>query len=272
MKLVVNMVAFNEAEFIEAAIRSTIGYVDEFVVIEGSWKTHQEANEGIGARSTDGTIEILKKLQRKYPTLKVFHRNEKEQLAQRNQYWKCCPQENHAMLLQDADEVYDHENIASIRIIANNTPPNHVVQLISKVFINDLKTCSEVLYPRLWMIKWGKDYNFTEPNTIEMDGKKLPVTIPTTLHHFHYSYTHNPERFQQKRNERMLVHKFFPWKLEGDQVVRPTAKITKFEGEHPPLIFKYGKYARRILYGREVITPEEARFINCPLPPEPEDL
>jgi glycosyltransferase involved in cell wall biosynthesis len=271
MKLVVNMVAFNEAEFIEAAIRSTIPYVDEFIVIEGSWKTHQRANEGVGERSTDGTIEILKRLQKKYPVLKVVYRNEEEQLAQRNVYWEQCPQKPHAMLLQDADEVYPHDQIASIRIIANNTPANHVVKLISKVFINDLKTCSEVEYPRLWMVKHPKGHKFVEPNRIKVDGEDYSVFIPTTLHHMHYSYVHNNERFMQKRRERVLVHKFFPWNLKDGKVVRSSAKITQFDGEHPELIFKYGKYARRMLHGRPVITAEEARQIDCPLPKESEE-
>ena len=243
-KLVVNMVAFNEAEFIEAAIRSTIPFVDKFIVIEGSWKTHQDANTDVGERSTDGTIEILGRLQKKYPSvLEVYHRNEVEQLAQRNVYWQVCPQEGHVMLLQDADEVYPQDQIASLRTIANNTPPNHVVKLISKVFINDLKTCSEVEYPRLWTVKDPSKNKFIEPNTITIDGAKYPVFIPTTLYHLHYSYVHNNERFMQKRRERMLVHKFFPWDLKDGKVVRKSAKIVEFDGEHPELIYKYGRYA-----------------------------
>ena len=53
--IVANMVAYNEAEFIEAAIRSTIDFVDKMIVIEGAWKEFLNGNPGASEHTNDGT-------------------------------------------------------------------------------------------------------------------------------------------------------------------------------------------------------------------------
>lgn len=251
--LISNMVVYNEVEFVEAAIRSTINFVDKMIIIEGAWKEFLDGNPGTSKHSNDGTLEILKDLECEFPKKLLIHRYDAiSQLKQRDEYFKLCPREAHVMLLQDADEVWTPEELGKIKVVAQNLPAMHCVRVQSLVFINDLEHVSQVEYPRLWSLpstenlsreKYLDYHRFVEPNRI-ITGNQEYTQLPTSIRYFHYSYCHNTDRFQAKKNERTTLHGFFPWNLDNeDKIVRPDANIKKFVGQHPNVIFKYGRFA-----------------------------
>ena len=246
MKLIANMVVYNEAEFVEAAIRSTIHYVDQMIIIEGAWGEFLDGNPKATERSNDGTLAILELMRREHPDkIKIVRRNSDSQLKQRDVYFEYAPKEPHIMLLQDADEVWTDEEMAKVKIISQNLPANHVVTVNSAVFINDLRHVSYVTYPRIWSLPAGT-HNFVEPNRIVSNNGISNgieyVMLPTSLMYFHYSYCHSPERFTAKKNERTMLHGGFAWRLKGNKVVREDANINEFKDKHPEIIFKYGKF------------------------------
>lgn len=245
IRLIGNMICLNEADIIEYSIRSVIGFLDELIVIEGAYGEHTRANNHV--RSTDGTLEILDRLQKEFDNLTVVQANEPSQLEQRNVYFKHAPQEPHAMLLIDADEVWDEENLNRIHeIIKDPEGPKfgYVYEVQSKVFINDFYTYSPVNYPRLWFLGAGPNHQFVEPNRITTSSIEY-TRIWTDLTYFHYSYTHSPERFLEKKKERTLLHGHFPWELRDGLVQRDDANIMPFKGEHPPVMQTHPLYGLR---------------------------
>lgn len=232
------MVAFNEADFIEYSIRSVIESLDELIIIEGSWAEHYQVNGEL--RSDDGTIEIIKKLQKEFSNISLYHKNENSQLEQRNLYFKLCPKNPHVMLLVDADEVWKEDDLQQIKQIADKWPtsgalPPHVYTVNSLVFINDFYTMSPVRYPRIWELEPGLNYRFTEPNTILINNEEF-YQKDLDLSYFHYSYTHSPERFRQKKRERTKLHGNFAWELRNGLVQRDDANIQQFNEKHPKIM------------------------------------
>ena len=57
MRLSVLMTIYDEAEFVDSAIRSALPYVDDLVIVEGAYE--ETIKPGRSPRSTDGTIDII---------------------------------------------------------------------------------------------------------------------------------------------------------------------------------------------------------------------
>ena len=81
MRLSVLMTAYNEADFIDYSIRSCLDYVDEIIVVEGSYLENQKL--GKSPRSTDGTVEIIEKY-RTNPKVHIIYTNQQSDPQQRN--------------------------------------------------------------------------------------------------------------------------------------------------------------------------------------------
>jgi glycosyltransferase involved in cell wall biosynthesis len=247
MKIFVNMIALNEADFIREAILSTIHYVDKFIVIEGAFREHYEVNGDM--HSTDGTLEILDELKAQFPDkLQVYHHNSDSQLAQRNLYWDYTKGEGHVMLLQDADEVWSRSQIEKIVSWACSRTGDLDLQFPyffkarSLTFINNPQTYSPIDFPRVWTIAKNSCNRFIEPNKIIWGKDSKFIELKSTdedppVSFFHYSYMHSPERFMAKKRERTKLHGFFPWELDSNnQVYREGADIRTFEGQHPEIM------------------------------------
>jgi len=278
MKLIGFMCCVNAEEFIEYSIRSTIEHLDKLIIIEGGWKEYYEVCGN--KRSTDKTIEIIKKLQHEFiDKIDLYFHNEKNQLIQRSQYFKYAPIEEHWMLLQDADEIYPPKSIDRIRRFVNGEYFNpiqsifcDVLKFKSLVFINDFYHVSEVIYPRLFKVRGGLEkldngeeklsHWFLDPNKIGslragghylQIGNENPEVSDITyweypeIEFFHYSYCHSFQRFMEKKKERTKAHGWFAWNInEKGLVVRSDANIKEYTGKHPMLMESHPKYGIRL--------------------------
>jgi len=141
------------------------------------------------------------------------------------------------MLLVDSDEIWTKEQLDKLFESTYKWPRSAALPLIvytvtSLIFINDFKNVSTVIYPRMWEIEYGSQYEFVEPNRILVNGYDFD-RWETDAYYFHPSYCHSSKRFMAKKRERTLLHGFFPWRLEGGKVVRKDAKIEEFRGQLP---------------------------------------
>jgi len=231
------MCAHNGAEFIEYAIRSTIDYVDKFVIIEGAWQTNIKANRQ--PRSVDGTIDILDMLKNEYGNkVEVYPHNDVNQIQQRSRIFEYITHPCWVWLI-DHDEVYDKYNAEKIRNICQNNYPADCIKINSLTFFNDTKHYAPIAFNRLFkIIKNPKLYRMHGANHIIYPYQNKMTNMSKDIYYFHYSYLHTQERFLQKRRERILVHGKFKWEIDQDgKVFTPNGRSFKiFEGEHPEIM------------------------------------
>lgn len=247
------MCAYNEADYIEYSIRSVIDYVDELIVVEGTWKECYLANGKM--RSDDGTLEILERLKKEFPKLKVFEHNDDSQLIQRDRIFEHGPEGDYWLWIIDADEVYDPENAQKTVELTETARKTHGIKVNSLVFINDFYTYVPIAFPRLFYIDDPKKYKFYAPNDLMKFvytylGKDYHELVPVDNHEeeiffYHYSYTHSPERFMEKKRERTRLHGEFKWCLTDGKVYKSGPPPRRFDGDHPELMKTHPLYRKK---------------------------
>lgn len=245
------MAAYNEAEYIEYAIRSTIEHVDVMIVIEGAFKETVET--GGSRHSDDGTLEILSRLKEEFgqklqlvqcsPLPQLNHRNIVFQAVQRlrpdindQEYW---------LWIIDADEVYDEENATKLQTLLQTTE-FECIKVDSMTFVNDFQHWVRIAFPRCFLIQPEIPHYFSGPNHIVQhyvrwgDNRLLndfELNVEDEIKFWHYSYVKAPERFTQKKKERTRVHGSFKWYLgDDDKVTADGVNIREYHGEHPEVM------------------------------------
>lgn len=227
--VVAYMAVHNGADFIRQSIESVITMVDRLVVIEGAWGENVAVNNE--PRSTDGTLEIIGKLQEQYSTIDLWQYNDRDQLAQRNRIFDHIP-DNCWLFIVDHDEVWDVKNLSRLSHLLQNTR-DEAIKVKSLTFINDRYTYSPIAFPRCFRIQPGRKYRFCAPNDL-IEGKRHMGVMPhEDIIFFHYSYCHNPDRFLQKKRERTHLDGHFPWNLRDGLIERPEANVRFYDGPHP---------------------------------------
>lgn len=264
MKIIAYMSAYNEAEYIEPAVRSVINRVDGMIIIEGAFLETVET--GGTRRSNDGTLDILDSLEKEFSNkLHVFEAPTYTQLRQRslvfdvaNYHFPLIARENYWLWLVDADEVYDLENTLKLIDILEKTESD-VIKVDSYTFVNDFKHYVRIAFPRCFRIRSGFQYQFSGPNHLIFREENYPLYKwknmnwrplgPEKNHEdevmfYHYSYVKSPERFSQKKREREHLHGVtFKWYLgEDDEVTCPNFKPRIFTGEHPKIMKDHPKH------------------------------
>jgi glycosyltransferase involved in cell wall biosynthesis len=257
MKIMGYMAAWNEAEYVEYAIRSVIDHVDVMLVIEGAFKETVDA--GGSHRSDDGTLEILERLRDEFGNLHVFQAPVYGQLQHRQLSLNFMTPQDYWLWLVDADEVYDPADAVKLKAVLGSTKAD-VIKVNSFTFVNDFRHYAGIAFPRCFRILEEREYVFSGPNHLlsrrRDGGYGCPWYIPspqdTETHEkdikfFHYSYCKSSERFLMKKKERENVHGTFKWKLdEDDNVVSPGVNIRIFNGQHPEIMRTHPKWNSKI--------------------------
>ena len=95
---------YDEAEFIEQCIESLVDKVDRIICVDGAYARFEHKKP----YSTDGTIEIIQRLQSKYgPKIELIGSETawKDEITKRNEYFK--GKEGDFYIVLDADEVLE---------------------------------------------------------------------------------------------------------------------------------------------------------------------
>ena len=170
-RLSVLMTVYNEAEFVDYAIRACLPYVDDLVIVEGAYQ--ETIALGASPRSTDGTLEILeqwKDAAEKEGEDSIVHfieANEQTDKDQRNAGLEKIKELNPDgwVLIIDGDEVYDKNAFSMIRSAMVNMDRSQKLAAIfrSLTFVNDFKHFAEQDFPRLFKILISRLTKFKFP-------------------------------------------------------------------------------------------------------------
>lgn len=252
-KLSVLMTVYNEAEFVEYAIRSCLPYVDHLVIVEGAYQ--ETIALGASPRSTDGTLNKIQNVIAEYaskedPTaakVRYIEANEKTDKDQRNVGLEIIKELNPEgwFMIIDGDEVYEPATFKMIQVAINNMEKTskYAAYFKSFTFVNDMKHYAEQEFPRLFKITPG--VKFTNDNFVAWEDKKVGWFTPYVIkipyiNYFHYSFCKGKERFEMKKKwwETRFGKPFdYGWKVnEQGKIEDPDHEIYEFTGQHPKVM------------------------------------
>lgn len=233
------MNVYNEADYIGYAIESVIRDLDRLIIIEGKF-----AESSGPVLSDDGTMEVLKDKYLKFYSHRILPLcgENLPQLQQRDMVFGHLDRPCWLWIV-DGDEAYTKENIAKVKEAIQTTKAESL-RINSYVFVNDFRHCVYIKMPRLFHIYPGVDYKFIEPNTIAKNGIRLSEEERPDIFFHHYSYCKSPERFLQKREERIRQTGSFKWNITPEgRIYAPNVNIRVFDGEHPEVMRQHWRYS-----------------------------
>jgi len=142
MRVTVGMIAYNASPVIGAAIRSTYPYVDDIIVVDGSAQ----------GPSTDDTVTMAKSIGSRVSVVSgVFAKPDGswDERRQRQTYLDLMGRsEERWGLAQDADEVYDKENI--LKLIESMDNAKSDIDIISHRFIHFWRNLNQIVTGSQW--------------------------------------------------------------------------------------------------------------------------
>jgi glycosyltransferase involved in cell wall biosynthesis len=242
MRLSVLMTVYNEADFVDYAIRSCLPYVDDLVIVEGAYQETIRLNKS--PRSTDGTCEIIDKY-RLNSKVTIVHSNQESDKDQRNvglDYIKRLNPDGWLLII-DGDECWTENSLTSVKKLAQTFDKQNIkgCYFQSLTFVNDFQHYTNQEFPRLFKIT--ADCQFTNDNFMRWGslGWSSPHIIKHNIKYYHYSFLKSLERFHLKRDwwmHRGLGENFdYGWNVNEDgKIYDPNHKIFKFTGIHPEII------------------------------------
>ena len=261
MKLTALMTIYNEAEFVEYAIRACLLYVDNLVIVEGAYQ--ETINTGRSPRSSDDTNEIVSRIMQeecnREENCKIYYiqANEKSDKDQRNVGLKIAKEiGTDWLLIIDGDEVYQQHTFKMIRNLARILEGTEIYcsYFTSITFVNDLNHYTNQEFPRLFKVTpgcyfvndnymtWIDNKGFTNPDT------QRTIKTPNIKYH-HYAFCKGTERFLSKKQwweTRFANKKFeYDWYVdENGKLYSPNHKIFKYTGRHPEVMKTHKLYKK----------------------------
>lgn len=251
MRLSVLMTVFREVDFVDYAIRSCLPYVDDLVIVEGSYQ--QNRRLGLPARSDDGTIEIIEKY-RNDPKVHIIYANEESDFQQRNKGLEIIKKINPNGWFEiiDGDEIIEPNTFTKIKQFCINADKEGVLRAVyfqSITFVNDLKHYTIQEFPRLFKITSECEFfndNYLRWTPVDFWDFKFYwdsryVIKRKDIKYFHYSFVKGLKKFQEKRNwwmSRGLGKDFdYGWKIdENGKITDKNHQIYLYSGKHPDIM------------------------------------
>jgi len=120
--ITVLMNVFNEADLIELCLKQFRGmdFIKKIIIVEGSTPDFYYWADEKGA-STDGTVEIIKRMQQEDNRIKLIQGKWKNKKQQRNEYLKYV--ETDYCLVVDADEFYRQKDLIKLHELSQELKP-----------------------------------------------------------------------------------------------------------------------------------------------------
>ena len=244
------MTVYNEADFIEPAIRACLPFVDHLVIVEGAYQ--ETIKLGASPRSTDGTLKIIDKICDELAegdddsgTIIHVSENKETDKNQRNAGLEIVKAVNPDgwLLIIDGDEVYTKETLNMIKVATRtmDVQKRLAAYFKSMTFVNDLRHYTEQEFPRLFKIT--PECTFVNDNFMVWPDKGVDswispfvMKIPYIKYH-HYAFCKSHERFKLKKEwwESRFKNDFeYSWHIdEKGKIVDPDHQIMLYTGQHP---------------------------------------
>lgn len=241
------MTVYNEAAFVEYALRGCLPHVQSVTVVEGAYRETMAL--GAPARSTDGTLGILQRLCADIDKVSVLHANERSDPHQRNFGLDHIKQRVSRgwLLIIDGDEVYSPITFKLITALTKKMEMgNHYAAYFkSLTFVNSLDKYTEQEFPRLFRItpacRFVNDNYMTWESCDKWQSPEI-IKVPT-IHFHHYSFVKGRDRFALKKRwwETRFDQPFdYPWIISDEgKITANDHRIRKYYGKHPPIMQRH---------------------------------
>lgn len=250
MRLSALMCVYNEAEYVDFAIRSCLDYIDDLIIVEGAYK--ETIALGKSPRSDDGTLDILSKYLT-HPKVRFLQANEESDAQQRNVGLEEIKKVNKDgwLIIIDGDEVYDPSMFKIIRSQLNaldsENSTAYASYFSSITFVNDFWHYTNQEFPRLFKIT--EKCSFYNDNYMAWPdiGKQVGYTKIPFIKYYHYAFAKSLERFATKKKwweTRFKDKKFdYGWHANKDGVLEdPSHRVFEFTGKHPKIMEEHKYY------------------------------
>jgi hypothetical protein len=264
--IVFNVIDILPKNMFELNIQNMYEYVDEIIIVEGATKSKGKfdgdtTNFTKNGRSSDGTIDMLKEMEKKYDKVKIIIGdgfwdgktsmcNAISNIATGDYLWQL-----------DSDEFYKKSDIVKIKKLLEEEKPDSI-HFFANHFFGGFDYCidersnkwgNNTPWKRIFRHKKGCSYwiSHEPPNYVCGDllcdnGKIINryKTLEMGIKMFHYSYViYEQVVFKQKffRNSSYipLWNKF----KDDKNTLIFGSKVNKFIGKHPKIIEEnYGRY------------------------------
>lgn len=262
MSIVFNVLDTLPENMFELCIQNLYDSVDEIIIVEGATKSithHFDGNTSsftTNGRSTDGTIEYIKELEKKYSKIKVIIGDG---------FWDGKTQMcNAAAIIStgdyiwqvDSDEFYKKEDQVKILNLLETESPD-AIHFFANHFFGGFDYCIDERSPNTWGndLPWMRifknvplksQWSSHEPPQYICDGKvcnhgkviSRDKTLEMGIKLYHYSYVQESQikfkdvffaqypNYQNFWNQFLVNKDMFIW----------GSKVNKFDDEHPEII------------------------------------
>lgn len=233
------MTVYNEAEYVEYAIRSALEKVDYLSIVEGAYQETLKTNPNKTPRSNDGTLDIINKY-KDHPKVNIIYANELSDPQQRNRGLQFLKNKKcDWMLIIDADEIWDDDNYEILQHkLTNINSEVETIKLDILVFVNDFYNYTIQTMSRLFKIH--DDLMFVSDNETQYYNKYIHWRDNPTF--FHYAYVKNKDRFQTKINW-WSCRGGSDWFINGQgKYYSPNHKIYEWNDDHPTIMKSHPRY------------------------------
>lgn len=258
MKKVAFMIVYNDADYVEYAIRSVIDWVDELIIVEGAFEITMAT--GKPARSNDGTLDILVKYA-DHPKVFLRYVNLHEHKDHYDVGYQLAIEHGADWaIMVDSDEVWTKPAQLMMNAVMRSQlqAPAFECRIQEYCFINDFQHWYQGTYPRLFKATPGSKFVYdNEVQFAKHERGKHPIYLLQSTPIYHYGYVRRKKRWEMKQ-EYMWEKDKNPilkteYGLEGNTYIIPKdLPVYEFRGKHPDIMqFHpfYGKSAQEIIYG-----------------------
>lgn len=189
-RIVVSILAYNAEPFIQSCLASIYDIADMIIVVEGAF----DRQRMYGLRSTDRTIELIKKFPDPETKIRLFHMNKQEH-EHRNIALRYCTDGDWYFTV-DADEIYKRKDLINLKNILSKDGKTDVFKMHWYNFYYNFKLyLKELSPPRIFRVKTG--CRFIRRNTMATsNGALYDALVCRSLNQnailiYHYGYLHN---------------------------------------------------------------------------------
>jgi hypothetical protein len=269
MKIIALMAEYNESLFIEYVLNSIYDFVDEIIIIDSAMKS--VVDRGGSLRSTDGTIDIIKKWQQKNKKIHIILPNEAKETPAK----LCEPGLDLAKELKGdwlmtccGDEIWPKNILRPLRKFLKNCDNNNIlgVNFNMNYFAPDFWHFKEFYGPRLSKITpncsmpfitqdvlyWPEfnSWQSIELNKVPEHVRKMNIDYPKFLKVFHYScvgyervkfkydfYKFHKDNIGSSHNKHYMDKNWNFFKKTG---------YKDFTGKHPKLMLNHKLYNEKL--------------------------
>jgi hypothetical protein len=219
MKIIAQMLVYNEAHYVEKAILPWVNVCERIDVFEGSFQTLRGL--GYSPRSTDGTCDILNKMSDSYNNVKVYFENYYNEPILRNHHLfstiRDFGRNETVLFILDGDEIYSDEEVdRCINQVALGLDKYNTFWVNMKNYINDEKTSYDGFrVPRFFNLE--KAIGFVGYNNVAFEGGVKEIDMGGVCPK-HYSWV-GLEKCKQKIKWQNSLGWECSFKIENEEVV-----------------------------------------------------